>query len=413
MTISYLLRRTRNQYYIFIALYEGRDSELISTGEKTEYSTWNKKQRRPIDMSSETAMVIEKIKEDIQRVRRRMLGQDFPITPYSLKAEYLKSKNQVRADQREVDTTAKASKSSVSSLIEKWKAEGLDEYQESTVAVVKTSVNMFKTFLAGRFPRLERNELTPEVFREYSRFLETKRKLSDSTHGKRMKHLRWFLKWAGLDDSVIKKIKIRTVSQDERNIFRLTMTELSALEAVNVSGSTEQQKAKDTFLIGCYTGLRVSDIKRISPHRIKDGVINILQKKNRKFNSVPILPQLDAILKRYDYHAPKISEQQVNESIKEVCKDAGIDEPTFRKKKKSGRLIETLHAKHELITTHSAGKTFISLAGERWGLRPEEIAAIVGKDVKTILAYYLEPDIEVAKNKMVEAENRALMKVAK
>lgn len=412
MTISYQLRKTRGQHYVFIALYEGKYSELISTGQKIEYSTWNKKLRQLSNPSSETAMLIEKVKEDILRVRRRMIAQDLPITPYSLKAEYLKSKSQARDEQREIDTQTKASKSSVSSLIEKWKEEALDEYQDSTVAVVKTSINMFKTFLANRYPRLERSELNADVFREYSRYLETKRKVADSTHGKRIKHLRWFLKWIGIDDNLVKKIKIRTVTQDERNIFRLTMAELLALEAVDVSASAEQQKAKDTFLIGCYTGLRVSDIKRISPHRISNNSIHILQKKNRKNNSVPILPQLRAILERYNYHAPKIAEQQVNQSIKKVCAAAGIDQPIFKKQKKAGKLIEVLHPKHDLITTHSAGKTFISLAGERWGLRPEEIAAIVGKDVKTILAYYLEPDIDVAKQKMIEAENRALMKIA-
>lgn len=413
MTISYKLRKTRDDHYIFIALYQGKDFELISTGRKIEKTAWSKKHRRPSDMTSETAMVIEKIMEDVQRARRRMIAQEMPVTPYTLKQEYLKFRNQAREEQHQTDARSKADQVTVSSLIEKWKSEGLDEYQGSTVAVIKTSITMFKTFLSNSFPRIERHELNQDVFREYSRYLENTRKIADSTHGKRIKHLRWFLKWAGIDDSTIRKIKIRTVSQDERNIFRLTMSELTALESVDVSKSAEKQKAKDMFLIGCYTGLRISDIKRISPHRILNGTFGITQKKNRKLNSVPILPQLQTILARYDYHAPRISEQQLNESIKEVCKEAGIDQPIFKKTKKAGKLIETLHPKYELITSHSAGKTFISLAGERWGLRPEEIAAIVGKDVKTILSYYLEPDVEVAKQKMIEAENRALMKIAK
>lgn len=411
MTISCQLRRTRDQHYIFVVLYGGAVRELISTGQKIAPADWNKKLRKPSDPNSEAAMIIDKIREDIGRARRLMIAQDIPVTPYSLKEQYLKAQKQSREQQQEKETQTKASKSSVTSLIEKWKSEALDEYQDSTRAVVMTSINMFKTFISDRYPRLERNELSPEVFREYSRHLEDKRKLADSIHGKRIKHLRWFLKWAGIDESIIKKIKIRTVLQDERNIFRLTMAELTSLENVDVSGSTEQQKAKDMFLIGCYTGLRISDIKRISPHRIRNGSIEITQKKNRKLNSVPLLPQLDAILKRYNYHAPKISEQQVNESIKLVCDKAGINTPTFKKIKKAGKLIESIHHKHELITTHSAGKTFISLAGDRWGLRPEEIAAIVGKDVKTILSYYLDPDAEAAKQKIIEAENRAQMKI--
>lgn len=410
MTISYLLRKTRGQHYIFIAIYEGGQTELFSTGQKTNLKAWSKSQRQPVDPASETSMVIERMKEEVLAVRRRMIAQEKPVSAYTLKQEYLKTRNHKQEAQLVSDKSAKVNNALVVTLIEKWKEEGLDDYQDSTIAVVKTSVNMFKTFLTSRYPRIERKEVNLDVIREYSRFLETKRQVSDNTHGKRMKHLRRFLLWMGWENEAVKKIKIRTVKAAERNIIHLTMEELTALEAVNVSDSAEMQKAKDMWLLGAYSGLRVSDLKRISPHRIQNGSIDITQKKNRKLNSVPILPQMDAILKRYDYHAPHIAEQQVNESIKLVCKEAGINKPIFKKSKKAGKLIEVLKYKYELITTHVAGKTFISLAGERWGLTPQDVAAICGKDIKTILGYYMKPDVNVAKQKMIEAENRAQMK---
>ena len=97
--------------------------------------------------------------------------------------------------------------------------------------------------------------------------------------------------------------------------------------------------------------------------------------------------------------------------IERKGKEAKINSPMFWKVVRKGQLIETLYEKWELITSHTAIKTFILQAGQRWGLRVEEIAAITGKDVKTILGYYLEPDIQSAKLKMIEAENRAQMKV--
>ena len=44
--------------------------------------------------------------------------------------------------------------------------------------------------------------------------------------------------------------------------------------------------------------------------------------------------------------------------------------------------------------------------------RTTYLAAIVGKDIKTILGYYLKPDLELAKQKMIEADNRASMRIA-
>jgi hypothetical protein len=39
------------------------------------------------------------------------------------------------------------------------------------------------------------------------------------------------------------------------------------------------------------------------------------------------------------------------------------------------------------------------------------VAAFVGKDLKTVLGYYMRPDQENAINKMIERENRNLMAV--
>lgn len=409
MTIEYLLKSKNGHHYIYIALYQGDDMVQVSTGEKTTLKEWNKTQRRPHNQDSQTAIAIGKIKDDLNRVRRLMAAQDMGITPYAVRQRYLDEKRGKVAVQKEADNSNKVSAASIVALIEKWKKEGFGEYVPSTAAVVKTSINAFKKFIKSRYPKLERKELTLQIIAEYSTHLE--KTLKDSTHGKRMKHLRWFLKWVGFDAAKIREIKVRTVKPGERNIIHLTMDELQALEAVDVSGSVEQQKAKDMFLLGCYTGLRVSDLKRINKHRIHNNSIELTLKKNRTTVSIPILPQAEEILKRYDYSSPNIAEQQVNQSIKLVCAAALIDKPTFHKSKKSGNLIEVLKPKHKLITTHCAGKTFISLASERWGLTPQDISAIVGKDIKTILGYYLKPDIETAKQKMIQAENRAKMKV--
>jgi len=417
MKIRFLLKRRGKKrgvtHPIFLALYDHDTTEIIYTGYRIGLNDWSKEDRLPLDHSSDLYTNIDEVKKAVEKVMKRMRADDKPVTPYQLKQEFERNKTAQRESQNEVDRKEKSSQTSIVSLIDKWIKTGLEEYLPSTRRTLVISINQFKEYLkiSGRL-RLERKELTSEIIHDYAiEYLQKKRKLSDSTHAKRMKHLRLFLKSAKIDTALL-DIKIRTVKPDERNIIALTAAELEKLEAVDVSFDFELQRSKDMFLLGCYTGLRVSDLKRINKHRIENGEINITMQKNRKNVSIPILKHTDQILKRYEYSAPKISEQQVNTGIKEVCRLAEINRQTIYKKKKNGVLIESHHPKHALVTTHVAGKTFITLAADKWGFTPADIAAFVGKDIKTVLGYYLRPDQDSAKQKMLAVENRAKMKVS-
>lgn len=395
---------------VYVAIYHDGDTQLISTGQSISKDDWDASTAGPKNHNTDLYREITKIRDAVYKTYKTMSLKDDMVTALALKTEYGRRNIKDKATARDTDQKLKTQSSSLTALIERYKKEGLTEYRGSTAVEVGKSIDKFKEFLK-RYPRLERRELTSGIIGHFSRYLQDDCKLADSTHGVKMTHLRWFLQWVGFKKAKIQKIKIRSTKPGERNKISLTAAELTMLENVDVSGSKEQQRAKDMFLLGCYLGLRISDLKRIVPYRVRNGSIDLTQGKNRTAVSIPIIPQADEILKRYKYSAPKIGISKINEQIKLVCKEAKIEQPTFWKAKRAGKLIETIYPKCELISSHSAIKTFISLAGERWGLRPEEIAAIVGKDVKTVLGYYLEPDIESAKIKILAAENRAQMKV--
>lgn len=243
-----------------------------------------------------------------------------------------------------------------------------------------------------------RRELTRDTIAAYERFLQDKKRLANSTHGKRMKHLRWFLKHINFD---VSSISIRT---HRKEIVALTLDELRLLEAVDVSKSSELQKAKDMFLLGCYTGLRISDLKRINRDRIVEGCISMVLQKNNRDVRIPLRPEAERILVRYGMRPPKISEQVLNRGIKEVCRAAGITTIQVIRLNVAGRDTERRQPKNELITSHTASKTFITLAPIRFGMDPQEIAAIVGKDLKTLISHYFQLPRESAIRKMMKTE---------
>lgn len=411
MKIRYLLKRRGAKgatHPIYCALYSGDQTELIYTGQRIFLKDWSVKDRLPKDHQGDIFKAIEKLKAAIQQAIRRLEADERPVTPYTVKEQYERSTQAKEEAQQTADKRAKRDAITVIKLADQWLENELFRFKASSQKSVKESLKAFTEYLkkAG-LATLERKELTREIISGYERYLLEKKKLSDNTHGKRIKHLRWFLKTLEPLPFDLKSIKIRS---SKKAIISLTLSELQKLEAVDASAFIEWQKAKDLFLLGCYTGLRVSDLKRLNKINTQEGFINLKLQKNNKEVKIPIVQECKSILERYDYKAPKLSEQALNENIKTVCEKAGIITQVSIEETNGGRRVTKNVAKHKVITSHIAGKTFITLAPKKWGLTPAEIAAIVGKDLKTLIGHYFNEQGDEARKKIIAVDSLPKMK---
>ncbi len=143
----------------------------------------------------------------------------------------------------------------------------------------------------------------------------------------------------------------------------LSFEELDKLKELDLSDNSRLDKVRDLFLIGAFSGLRFSDFTRITPEHIvadEDGqqFIELFSKKTNTQVAIPLLPILLEKLEKYDFKPPKISAQKFNDYIKEVCKLAGIDREIIVKRSKAGKRIEERKPKYELITSHTARRSF-------------------------------------------------------
>ena len=376
-------------HYLYVAVYDREGDALIATGEKISGKDW-RAHRYPVKAQA--------VMTDVLKVRRLLEAQEEDVTPITVKRAYeLRKEESVESLQRREKTRKKESQVLIH-MLNDWTANHIFRFRPSTQKIIRHSISVFKEFLSeAGHPGLERKELNNELIAKYERYLQEKRKLSNSTHGARMKHLRWFLKHIEFD---VSKIKLRRF---QRQIISLDLTELRALEKVNVSRDKDHQKAKDIFLLGCYTGQRISDLKKIKKESIVNNEIHIRQTKTGKDVQIPLIPEIQSILARYNGAAPKITEQDLNTNIKLVCKLAGINTPINFEYNKAGLNVQTVKPKHELVSSHIAGKTFIStVATELMKMNAQEIASITGKNLKTLLSHYFQLPRESAKSKMVE-----------
>lgn len=421
MKTRYLVKRKGDKdapLQIWIALYERDAAELIFTGQRISKAAWSTTDREPKNQEGEVFKEITKVMGAVNKAKDRLKAAELPITPYTVKTEYARWKKECETNQSTKEETEKRGSKTVFKLVEFYRDNQRDELRKTTQKTVKSSIDQFLDFLDKAGLRsLQIKEFSDDLIIKYGRFLLEKKQLADSTYNVRMKHLKWFLKSIKFNASIVNR------KLAKRIIIALTVPELKALETIDVAKidlakysdvATHEylQRAKDLFLLGCYTALRISDLKRINPVNTNGGFISLTTQKSNEVFKMPLMNQAQVILNKYQGWAPKISEQEVNRSIKIVCKEAGLNTPIEIEFTKGGKKLFKYVKKYEVISSHIAGKTFITNAKELWGLDPAEIAAIVRKDLKTMLNSYFRAPVETATKKMLEADMKAQMKIA-
>lgn len=130
----------------------------------------------------------------------------------------------------------------------------------------------------------------------------------------------------------------------------LTTAEVDMIYNAKLSGSYE--KARDLFIIGCYTGMRFSDYSRLTAEDADREFITKIQQKTKNEVCIPVHPRVKAILKKWG-GSPDISQQKVNALIKTICAQLGIN--TMIEVQDDDKIIQK--PKWEMISTHTARRT--------------------------------------------------------
>lgn len=96
-----------------------------------------------------------------------------------------------------------------------------------------------------------------------------------------------------------------------------------------------KEVVRDWFLIGCYTSLRYDEFSKIEKGCIgytEKGTKVIRIKQGKVFSKVviPILnEELEKLLEKYNYTAPKLSEPVANRYLKEICHELSETVPSL------------------------------------------------------------------------------------
>lgn len=223
-----------------------------------------------------------------------------------------------------------------------------------------------------RKKNIDFEDITIDFYDQFVTFFNQKN-YSPNTTGRHIKALKVIMRAAAEDklheNTDIERKKFKVITTEVHPIY-LTQQEIENIYNLDLSENKTLDIARDIFLIGCYTAQRFSDYSRINSQHIKEvkggKVIELIQKKTGERVTIPVRPELETILKKYDYNPPHTHEQKANERIKLVCEKAGIKELIEIEEIKGGLKVTQRKSKHELIKTHTArrtGATLMFLAG--------------------------------------------------
>ena len=165
-------------------------------------------------------------------------------------------------------------------------------------------------------------------------------------------------------------------------------------------------EARDIFVLGCLTGQRVSDYKRISTDMIETiqgdrKFLHLVQVKTEKDVYVPYNNIIGKILRKYKGQLPTIYDQHLNDRIKVVGLLLGWTEPAGLMERRG--LMEYPSKKRfcDAIVTHTARRTFATNAYKA-GVPLSAIMAVTGHATEDMLRRYLK----------LNTKERALMAAA-
>lgn len=249
------------------------------------------------------------------------------------------------------------------------------------------------------FLRDEKVVVPPKaVMREDGTMPGEKVGIMNSTIDKKFVFLNWFLNWATkkgyntLMDYKDFKPALKTARQQ---IIYLTEEEMIKIRELKLKeNQSHLDRVRDVFRFCCFTGIRYSDAYNLRRSSIKGDHIEIVTIKTTDTLNIPLSSSAKSILAKYssvpfedDKALPVISNQKMNIYLKELCKMAGVDSPCTITMIKGSKRVDIVRPKYELIGTHTARRTFVSLALSK-GNSAEVVMKITGhKSFNTMKPY--------------------------
>jgi integrase len=404
MTLNFYLDKpsstTKTAIYLFVRV--GKQTIKLKTGQYILPKDWNIKPdkngyhvRRSYAGSPEFNAWLDDLKKDIHKLYNN-------LTQSSVSMQELREAVKGYFDKKEPSVEAV----SFLDYFQRYIDIHTTERSKSTLAKYRVHKNHLTSFSQKHKYKLSFDTIDLQFFDLFKVYLTQELRHTDNTLWKDFAILKTFMNWAldrGLHQNLTyKKFK---APQKEVELIYLTEPELMLLYNAKLPLGSKLDKVRDVFCFGCFTGQRYSDIANLKRNDIKEKRWVLRTVKTDSSNQVPLTGFAMAILDKYKENLkplPVMSNQKMNEYLKDLGKLVGISEPTTITKRRGSEKLVSTKPKYEFIGTHTARRTYITLSLEK-GMRAEVVMRISGHTNYSSFKKYIKISEKVAETEMNNA----------
>jgi site-specific recombinase XerD len=405
MALKFILKKKNSKEFktdnngeapIYIQYSHRSDVALFSTGLKLNPTFWkgDKDQTNPVKKTYSGFIkmngTLRKLRTRIDDVILRMTDEYLDPIPRDVKLR-------LQANQTKHHTQ----RSDIIGLIEQYIKLVTPKMAPTTIKGYNTFKNHFETFLVKNKKKCTLGSINRTLIDEFHNYLLEEKNLRNNSTQDILKNLKAFLNSMKKKGNKIglNPDSIKVKFENPQTVIYLTQSEFKQLADYDFSNKPRLERVRDLFVLGARTGLRYSDLKRLSKHHVKTTeftdekgtrkvqTILMTAHKNKKQIVVPLVMESSVILRKYHYKLPEISDQKFNDYIKEACQIAELNRNIEVISYKGGNKVYTKVELWKLVSSHKAVNTFITHSVEK-GTSPKTVSEITGKTVKVLLNHY-------------------------
>lgn len=277
---------------------------------------------------------------------------------------------------------------------------------------------------------IEFADLDEKGLTKFVEFLRNTLDMRNSTIGKQLGFLKWFLRWAvnkGYCQELAFKTYAPKLKATEKKVVFLEWGELMKVygfefpeldtnlkltdmngnkyEKTTTIGKKTLEQVRDVFCFCCFTSLRYSDVANLKRSDVFPDHITITTVKTADTLKIELNKYARAILDKYEGEEfpfnralPVISNQRMNEYLKEMGEVCGLNTPITETYYRGNQRIDNVLPKWAMMGTHTGRRTFICNA-LMLGISPQIVMKWTGhSDYKA-----MKPYIDIADAAKAEA----------
>ena len=343
--------KSKEPTLIFLLYHFNGNKVKHSTGEKIHPKFWNKtKQRVKLTREFPNGEKVNEILDNLAKAAsagyKDLLNNKKAPTPSKLKIEL----NKVLF--KEEFAVKKGFLQFVEELIEN------SNRMLNTKKQWKQTFRKLKEYKNATQTDLDYDTIDLDFYNNFIHFL-SKEGYTKNSIGGFIKNVKIFMNEA-VDRKLTTNLEYRNrkfkVLEEQVDKIYLSEEELKTIHDLDFSNNPRLDKVKDLFLVACYTGLRFADLTQLKKENLIKNATQIKMKTQKTGETViiPIHPYVREILAKYEGNLPNvITNQKMNDYLKEISKDAELNNSIKIEITRGGKLQNETFKKHQLVSTHT------------------------------------------------------------